>query len=197
MQEKMFEYIVVPGDTLYDIALRFNVPLARIKELNPMENYDAIVPGQKILIPVSEEFYNIAQLVRSQCERSVQSSTETSAASSAQEPIQEVQSSKIQYRRYSMRRGDTLFMLAKQNNTTVANILALNPDITDVRNIPVGKVITIPVSPENAFIYTVRPGDTVYSIAASQGTTVEKIMEYNYIERDYTIYPGQQLVIVR
>jgi LysM repeat protein len=46
-------------------------------------------------------------------------------------------------------------------------------------------------------IYSVRPGDTLFSIAKAQGTTVEKIMDYNFIPSDYTIYPGQQLIIVK
>jgi len=101
------------------------------------------------------------------------------------------------YRRRRIRRGDTVYLLAKEYGTTTGNILSLNPQITDVRNLQIGSIITIPVPPENSYIYVVRPGDTLYSIAQSQGVTVEDLMRYNYIESDYTVYPGQQLLIVK
>ena len=92
---------------------------------------------------------------------------------------------------------DLANLLAKEYGTTTGNILQLNPMITDVRNIQIGSILTIPIPPKNSFIYVVRPGDTVYRIAQNNGLTVEDIMKYNYIESDYTLYPGQQLVIIK
>jgi LysM repeat protein len=49
------------------------------------------------------------------------------------------------------------------------------------------------------YIYTVRPGDTVYSIAGRYGSTVQLIVETNTLYPPVTdpglIYPGQVLVI--
>jgi spore coat assembly protein SafA len=48
-------YTVVVGDTLFDIALRFNVSLACLKSINPQINDpDLIFPGQIITIPSAE-----------------------------------------------------------------------------------------------------------------------------------------------
>jgi len=45
------KYVVKPGDTLSEIALRLGVPLQRLKELNPFINFDILWPGQELIIP--------------------------------------------------------------------------------------------------------------------------------------------------
>ena len=189
MLTRRFSYIVEDGDTLFSIALKFNVPLDFLKEINNIENPDLIYPEQIIEIPVTEEFYQIAELVKRQCEKS------SSPVTAEAEITPEINTGNITYKRHRVRRGDTVYLLAKEYNTTTGNILALNPQITDVRNIKIGSIITIPIPPENSTVYVVRPGDTLYKIAQTKGVTVEDIMMYNYIDSDYTIYPGQQLVI--
>ena len=67
MLTRRFEYIVEEGDTLFGIALKFNVPLQTLIEINNLDNPELIMPGQIIEIPVSEEFYQIAELVKRQC----------------------------------------------------------------------------------------------------------------------------------
>ena len=193
MLTRRFDYIVEEGDTLFSIALKFNVPLNTLIELNNLENPDILSIGQIIEIPVTEEFYQIAELVKRQCGCTDAPANAEAQVESEPEPIL----NNMTYKRHKVRRGDTVYLLAKEYNTTTGNILALNPQITDVRNIPIGSVITIPIPPEKAFIYVVRPGDTLYKIAKANGISVEDIMAYNYIESDYTIYPGQQLVIVK
>jgi LysM repeat protein len=191
MLTRRFDYIVTQGDTLFGIALKFNVPLQTLIEINNLKNPDLITVGQVIEIPVSEEFYQIAELVKRQCGNSA------SVPAMAVENNENEKADNIIYRRHRIRRGDTVYLLAKEYGTTTGNILALNPEITDVRNLQIGTMITIPVPPENSFIYVVRPGDTVYRIAMNNGLTVEDIMKYNYIESDYTLYPGQQIVVVK
>ena len=191
MLTRRFDYIVTQGDTLFGIALKFNVPLQTLIEINNLKNPDLITVGQVIEIPVSEEFYQIAELVKRQCISS------EAVPAMAVENNENEKADNIIYRRHRIRRGDTVYLLAKEYGTTTGNILALNPEITDVRNLQIGTMITIPVPPENSFIYVVRPGDTVYRIAMNNGVTVEDIMKYNYIESDYTLYPGQQIVVVK
>lgn len=43
-------YVVQPGDTLWDLAKKFNTTVDDIIELNDIENPDLIYPGQKLLI---------------------------------------------------------------------------------------------------------------------------------------------------
>ena len=196
MLTREFDYIVREGDTLFSIALKFNVPLQTLIELNQLTSPELIYPEQIIKIPVTEEFYQIAELVKSQCSYYCEETlTETAPATEQMENDEDLP--RLTFIRYRMRKGDTVYSLAKRYSTTQSNILAVNPNIDDVRNIPIGEVVTIPLPPQNAGIYSVRPGDTLFSIANAQGTTVEKIMDYNFIPSDYIVYPGQQLIIVK
>lgn len=197
MLTRRFNYIVEEGDTLFGIALKFNVPLQTLIKINNLQNPDYIDVGQEIEIPVSEEFYQIAQLVQRQCKKQTAPVNNDSVTVTAEEIDEPRFINDIIYKRHRVRRGDTVYLLAKEYGTTTGNILQLNPNITDVRNIQIGSMLTIPIPPANSFIYVVRPGDTVYRIAQNNGLSVEDIMKYNYIESDYTLYPGQQLVIIK
>ncbi|WP_196493867.1 LysM peptidoglycan-binding domain-containing protein [Ornithinibacillus caprae] len=57
----------------------------------------------------------------------------------------------------------------------------------------------MPIVDGNSFIYTVKPGDTLYSIASNIGGTVPLLVEANAIyppvTDPYLIFPGQILVI--
>ena len=194
MLTRRFQYIVEEGDTLFGIALKFNVPLQTLIKINNLQNPDYLEVGQTVEIPVSEEFYQIVQLVERQCKNQ---NTPASASATVEEFDEAKDFNDIIYKRHRVRRGDTVYLLAKEYGTTTGNILQLNPSITDVRNIQIGSMLTIPIPPANSFIYVVRPGDTVYRIAQNNGLSVEDIMKYNYIESDYTLYPGQQLVIIK
>lgn len=49
------------------------------------------------------------------------------------------------------------------------------------------------------YLYTVQPGDTVYSLASQFGSTIQDIAQMNYlfppVTEPYMIIPGQKLVI--
>jgi LysM repeat protein len=96
---------------------------------------------------------------------------------------------------YRVRPGDTLYSIARFFNTTVHNILVFN-NIPNPNLIYVGQVIIIPESPPESIIYTVRPGDTLYSIARRYGTSVSVLVTFNYLPNPDLIYPGQQLVVL-
>lgn len=95
---------------------------------------------------------------------------------------------------YTVKSGDTLYRIAKNYNTTIQNIQAFN-QIQDPNKINVGQKLTIPQSPPEAIIYTVKRGDTVYAIAKKYGTSVNNIVRFNYLRNPDVIYPGQQLVV--
>ena len=44
-------YIVQPGDTLYDIAVKFNVSLQQLAKINNISDPTTIETGQQLLIP--------------------------------------------------------------------------------------------------------------------------------------------------
>lgn len=102
--------------------------------------------------------------------------------------------------KYTVKAGDTLYSIAKKYNTTVAALAAANK-IPSPYIIRVGHVLTIPGKPAPppaaAIKYTVKAGDTLYSIAKRHNTTVAKIAAANKIPSPYIIRVGQVLTIPR
>ena len=96
---------------------------------------------------------------------------------------------------YTVRRGDTLWGIARRCNTTVSALASLN-HIADPNLIYPGQVLVLPrASAPAADTYTVRPGDTLWAIAKRYHTTAAALTERNRIADPNLIYPGQMLTI--
>ena len=79
---------------------------------------------------------------------------------------------------YTVRSGDTLWLIANRYGTTVDAIKSLNGLTGNM--LQIGQVLRIPVSQEQPYItYTVRSGDTLWLIANRYGTTVDAIKSLN------------------
>ncbi|ADL13070.1 LysM peptidoglycan-binding domain-containing protein [Acetohalobium arabaticum] len=105
----------------------------------------------------------------------------------------------VKLAQHIVQQGETLFLLARKYNTTVARILRVNPDIEDPDVIQTGMVINLPIilpqRPECYFEYTVKPGDTLFRLAQRFDTTVNQLVYYNSISDSDLIYPGRILLI--
>jgi LysM repeat protein len=115
---------------------------------------------------------------------------------------------------YIVRAGDTLFRIAVRFNTTVS-ALALENGITNPNLIYTGQRLRIPgatsgtattipttaatvaPTPEDGetINYTVRSGDTLFTIALRHRTTVARLVELNTIQNRNVIYTGQILKV--
>jgi LysM repeat protein len=100
---------------------------------------------------------------------------------------------------YVIRAGDTLFRLAQRFNTTVAAILRANPGL-DPNRLMIGQQICIPgILPvptcPGGTLYTIRAGDTLFSIARRFNTTVEAILRANPGLDPNQLMIGQQICI--
>ena len=87
--------------------------------------------------------------------------------------------------------GDSLWNLAREHGTTVAELMAAN-DLRSER-LSLGQVLRLPGS-EPSISYTVQPNDTLYDIARHHGVSVEALQAANAL-RGTTIRPGQELTI--
>lgn len=94
--------------------------------------------------------------------------------------------------RYTVVRGDTLYLIAQTFGTTV-NAIAQANNITDPNRINVGDSLLIPGWSQQT--YTIRSGDTLYQIANNFGISLNLLVKTNNIANPALIYPGQILII--
>ena len=144
-------YTVKRGDTLYGISNQFGVSAVDIANLNNLK--DSIIQiGQVLNIPISQG--------------TNPSSTFT----------------------YTVKKGDSLYSIAKVYETTVDAIIKQNNLTSNVLSI--GQQLIIPESGESvttkpSFInYTVKKGDTLYSIAKRYGISVDTIVKDNALKNN-------------
>ena len=84
---------------------------------------------------------------------------------------------------YTVRAGDSLWLIANKYGTTVEAIKRLNGLTSDLLNI--GQVLKIPSDSNVPYIeYTVRPGDTLWILARRYETTVDAIKRLNGLTSD-------------
>lgn len=94
---------------------------------------------------------------------------------------------------YVVKKGDSLGKIAKQFNTTVDDILALNPTIRNKNLIYVGQIVTVPDPMDRTYI--VQKGDSLSKIGKKFGVKWRDIAAKNGIKFPWTIVPGQVLSI--
>ena len=96
---------------------------------------------------------------------------------------------------YIVKRGDTLYSIARAYNTTVDELKRINRLSNNVLSI--GQSLLIPEAEElqsDYLIYTVKKGDTLYSIARAFNVTVDEIITLNRLN-SIGLSIGQQLLI--
>ena len=146
------KYTVKKGDTLYTIALKYNMTVNELKNLNSLTS-DIIFPGQVLSVYPSVP---AAQTIT-----------------------------------YIVKKGDTLYTIARSFGTTVETIKNANALTSD--NIYTYQSLIIPLS-FSVGEYLVKKGDTLYSIAKKYNISVETLKALNNIGFD-TIYPYQALIV--
>lgn len=160
-------YTVAKGDSLYQIAKKYNTTVDELKKLNNLSSNNLTI-GMKLKIPVSSSTTNNEE---------TPSSTKTYT--------------------YQVKKGDTLYQIAKNNNTTVDAIKKLNN--LSSNTLTIGSIIKLPSSNTSSNtseedIYIVKSRDTLYQIAKNNNTTVDAIKKLNNLSSN-TLTIGQTLLI--
>ncbi len=78
---------------------------------------------------------------------------------------------------YIVQLGDTLSSIANRFNISVNDLISFNELPTTI--LSVGQVLRIPNVGASNLLYTIKPGDTLYQLALSYGTTVDAIKQLN------------------
>lgn len=156
---EVITYIVKSGDTLNSIANKYGISVDEIVNLNNLTS-GILTVGQNILLPLDTIDEPIIEE-----ENNIPGTTTTT---------------------YTVKSGDTLYSIANKFGTTVANLKTLN-NLTS-NSLSIGQILkisdssettspTTPTTPSET--YTVKSGDTLYSIANKYGITVNEIKNLN------------------
>lgn len=115
---------------------------------------------------------------------------------------------------YAVKKGDSLWKIAKAQGTTVDELLRAN-NLTKTSVLQIGQALTIPAKTDTASVtiaapaalagaapavassgsdYTVKSGDSLWKIANKNGTTVAALKQANGLSTD-RLQIGQKLVI--
>ncbi len=121
-------YFVQVGDTLYSIALRFQVTVEALVAVNQLENPDLIQVGQKLVIPPAEEDAG---------------STSASGGTEASSGEMTQLTSPHQPQVYVVQPGDTLSGIAAYWGATVEELVEAN-GLSDPNYLRVGQELRIP-----------------------------------------------------
>ncbi len=203
-------YTVQKGDSLYSIAKKYNTTVDKIKNLNNLTS-DIINIGKVLKIPEEstdtgndndyqtytvqsgDTLYKIAQRFNTTVNDIKSLNNLTSDIINVGQILKIPEANIAEnYITYTVVKGDTLYLIAKNYNTTVDAIKNLNNLTSNTINI--GQTLKIPTTNENYFNYVVVRGDTLYSIARKYNTTVNEIKKLNNLTNN-TINLGQVLRI--
>ena len=99
---------------------------------------------------------------------------------------------------YTVKKGDTLYSIAKKFNLTVNELKSINNLTTDILSI--GQVLNVKPSNvdipkiEENIIYTVKKGDTLYAISRKYNIPVSEIIDLNNLSTT-NLSIGQKLLL--
>ena len=203
-------YTVEKGDSLYSIANNFNTTVDELIRLNNLTS-NVLRIGQQLIIPGTDfitenntttytvqrgdTLYSIANNYRTTIDKIIALNNLTSdVLTIGSNLIVPTMSDTRDVRRednlYTVEKGDSLWLIAKKNNTTVEKLM----DINNLKNInlQIGDVLKIP-SNEN-MMYKVEKGDTIFSIATANNLTVDELKSLNNLDSN-AVTVGQELII--
>jgi len=175
------------GDTLYDLARAYRVTVGAIQQTNRLGRRTIIRPGQVLVIPTAAAG-NYSPLGAS-----------SDVASGS--PLT-----------YRVRRGDTLYGIARRYRTNAASVAAAS-GVSVNKVLQIGQRLTVVPGVRSAQtarniargetagkvdgprIHTVRRGENLWRIAKRYRTSVDALCAMNSISRNTTLHPGRRLTV--
>lgn len=172
---------VTHGDTLNRLAQRYHTTVAVLKNVNDLHG-NLIRTGSHLIVPLTSQ----------------------PSAAYAFNPLHSMASShKVAY---IVRRGDSLWRIARAHHSTVARIRRWNHLARGAVLRPGQKLVLWQAQPAmtvelgslqaslvQSVRYTVQPGDSLYRIARRFNVTVDDLRQWNDLPEGRYLQPGQKL----
>lgn len=174
--KRTYEYHRVrPGETLSHLSLRYRTSVRAIMQANNLRSPNYLRAGQRLKIPARWRRRRVALVSQS-------ATTDTSTPLS-----------------HRVRRGDSLWLIARAYHTNIQDIMRLNN--LHSTNLHIGQTLVIrrgiqeEQTHEGTKRYQVKRGDSPYQIAVAHNMGLERFLRINCLTPRSKIYPGQMLLV--
>ena len=163
------------GDTLSAIARKYKTSIRAISSANNLNRRHTIIAGKILKIPSRNHIVSNKTVVS--------------------HPIQPGKTL-----RYTVRRGDNLWIIARKFGTTTKTIMLVNKLSNTSLSIGQRLYITssksqIKVAENKGSTYRVQSGDSPFLIAKRYNMNLDRFLALNHLREGSTIFPGQKLII--
>ncbi len=179
------------GENLTSISRQYGVPIETLREANNLRG-SVIHPGDTLLVPQGAAAAGAVPAAAATV-------AETRPDLAAQLP--ERQPARTKPRVYTVKRGDTLWGVARKHGVTVPALASAN-GLTTKSELTAGARLEIPgagrASPpgeSTRMTYKVRSGDTLSEIAEKFNVSVRQLMTWNQLRASTSLRAGQRIVV--
>jgi membrane-bound lytic murein transglycosylase D len=162
------------GDTLSGIAQKYHSSIRAISQANNIGRSHRIIAGKVLKVPSRQA-----------------GAGQASVTAQPLEPGKTV--------RYTVKRGDNLWNIARKFATTTKHIKTVNN--LETTSLMIGQVLTISsekqlmTAQNNVSTYQVRSGDSPFSIAKKHKMSLNRLLALNHLDKSSKIFPGQTLIV--
>lgn len=198
-------YTVKSGDSLWSISRKFGVTVNELKKVNNLSSnllsigQNLIIPGKKnntssneYVVKKGDTLYGIANKYNVSIDN-LKSYNNLSTDSLSIGQIIKIPDNKANSNEYVVKSGDSLYSISRKYGVSVDELMSVNNLKSTV--LSVGQVLKIPNSGEvTNVIYTVKKGDSLWSIAKNNKTTVDAIVKLNNLS-NANLSIGQKLLL--
>ena len=171
-------YVVGRGDTLFSIARKNHVVISKLMRMNGLGLIDSLQVGQVLKISASSTFVP-TKLAKKLMKKPTKK---------RELPVGAMPS-------YTVKKGDTLWRIARKHHLTLAEIRKLNK-MHKKDHIRTGMVLAVgkAVRPKSK-TYKVKKGDTLWLIAKKNNMSTRNLRKLNHMHRKDRIHKGMILAL--